>query len=65
MEGGGRHAGQPGPASLEGLGFSVARRNNESSQGLLARQDQRRSFLLPTVAEEASAFSAATSVPLV
>ena len=54
MESGGRHAGQPGPATLEGRGLSVAQRNSKSSQGLLASQDQCRSFLLPTVAKEAS-----------
>lgn len=53
---------QPGPASLEGLGLSV--RNSERSQGLLAGQHQRGSFLLPAAAEEAPTFSAATSVPL-
>lgn len=60
-----RQAGQPGPASWEGLGLSVAQRISESSQGLLASQEQRRSFLLPAAAKEAPAFSAATSAPLV
>lgn len=64
MEGGGRHAGQPGPASLQGLGLSVACRNSKSSQGLLVSQDGRRSLLLPAVAEQAPAFSAASSVLL-
>lgn len=64
MEWGGWYPGQPSPASLEGLGLSVAWRNSENSQALLASQDKCRSFLLPTVAKEAPTFSAATSVLL-